>query len=121
MALKLTWVKRGMGWYAFDDFSSVFFGVRGVYIIWHSAGSPRNSVIYVGKGEVDSRLIRHQLDERVLLFINMNLMVTCAAVPEIHLDGVEAFLHKTLKPVVGERYPDVAPVRVNLPWDDETT
>ena len=32
--------------------------------------------------------------------------------------GVEKYLGESLKPVVGNRLPDVHPIRVNLPWEE---
>jgi len=32
------------------------------------------------------------------------------------MEGVEKYLADTLSPVVGERFPDRTPIKVNLPW-----
>lgn len=45
---------------------------------------------------------------------NILLFISWAKAPESYLDGVEAYLGKYYQPLIGERFPDVAPIPVNL-------
>lgn len=91
-----------------------FNGMEGVYIIWH--GGPTPKVVRVGQGVIRDRLTAHRQDEEIQAYISLILYVTWASVDARSRDGVEAFLANTLKPLVGERFPDVVPISVNLPW-----
>ena len=83
----------------------------GVYAIW--AG---NTWLYVGQGDIASRLQSHRGDSTILAYrSNGELMVTWAVVPANQMDGIERYLADTLRPAVGKLYPAVLPIPVNLP------
>src|SRR5215471_11283363 len=68
-------------------------------------------------GDVKARLTAHRVDPAVGAYRpNGGLWVTWAAVSQQALDGVERYLSETLRPLVGDRFPEAAPIPVNLPW-----
>lgn len=91
-----------------------FEGLRGVYIIWHGGTNPQT--VRVGQGFIRGRLASHRNDPQVQAYAYLTLYVTWASVPEAYLDGVEAYLAQSLRPLVGELFPNVLPITVNLPW-----
>jgi hypothetical protein len=91
----------------FDD-------LEGVYIIWH--GGPTPKIVRVGQGVIRTRLTAHRQDEEIQAYAGLNLYVTWARVDASSRGGIEAFLADELSPLVGERFPDVPPIPVNLPW-----
>ena len=115
--LKVTWYKLPSGlWCPLEgmDFSRV--STAGVYTIWH-AGNP-GRYVRVGQGLISDRAGCHASDPKITAYGRLGkLYVTWAAVPErLGLrDGVERYLAESLQPLVGDRFPDVASVLVNLP------
>ncbi len=97
-----------------DLTNSHFDNMEGVYIIWHEGESP--ATVRVGQGVIKERLQDHREDDKVQAYDHFGLFVTWASVAEQHRDGIEAYLAQELKPKVGERFPDVTPIEVNLPW-----
>ena len=97
----------------FDD-------MEGVYIIWHEGGLPAMErvggqvTVRVGQGVIRDRLQAHR-EDKVQAYSHLGLLVTWASVPEKYRDGVEAYLAQRLEPKIGERFPDVDPIEVNLP------
>lgn len=104
-------------WCSFDklDLNSVGDAV-GVYIIWH-AGNP-SRVVRVGQGKVADRLAAHRQDQEVTQYrAKGTLRVTWAAVPKASdRDGIERYLADKWTPLVGDAWPDAAPIAVNSPW-----
>ena len=77
--------------------------------------SPR--VVRVGQGDIATRLGEHRNDPEILAYAKLGtLRVTWASVPANQRDGVEAYLADTWNPLVGERFPNVAPITVNSPF-----
>jgi hypothetical protein len=91
-----------------------FDNMDGVYIIWH--GGPKPATVRIGQGTIRARLAEHRGDPAIQKFTDLGLFVTWATVPSESRAGVENFLADRLKPIVGERFPDVVPIAVNLPW-----
>jgi hypothetical protein len=93
-----------------------FDGIEGVYVIWHT-GNP-SQVVRVGQGNIRERLESHRQDPEILAYqkYGNGLCVTWAQVAAPQHDGVESFLGARLSPLVGDRFPDVTPIEVNLPW-----
>ena len=93
--------------------------VSGVYIIWYFNSNNQNRpiTIYVGQGNIADRLNSHREDPdiRYLKSSGLDLCVSWCAVHERNRDGVENYLGEVLSPLVGERYPNVSPIEVNLP------
>jgi hypothetical protein len=117
--LNLSWVKCGQGsWCKLEtvDLSRDHFNdLAGVYVIWH--GNPNAWTVRVGQGFIRDRLSIHRFDDEILRYRDWTLYVTWAQVSLQHKDGVEKYLAERLTPLVGDRFPDCYPVRVNLPWD----
>jgi len=113
--LTLTWVKPAVGWLPFETFDlRACVTNPGAYVIWHSGRPPWT--VRVGQGNVPVRLGEHRGDQQILAYRSYGLYVTWAVVPAQYLDGVERYLADQLRPLVGDRYPDVVPIPVNLPW-----
>ena len=102
------------------DFSDV--RGTGIYIVRQSTGR----TVVVGQGVIKDRLSALQKDSRVLYYDSPTspLLATWAIVQGMNqtkmlystqLDGMERYLADVLKPLLGERFPDVAPVPVPLP------
>jgi hypothetical protein len=87
-----------------------FDNLEGIYIIWQANGP----VIRVGQGIIRDRLSAHRLDPEVTAYDPLH--VTWAPVSLFHRNGVEKYLANTLKPKVGEAFPDAIPMAVVLPW-----
>lgn len=88
--------------------------MEGVYVIWH--GGSNAATVRVGQGIIKDRLAAHRADPAIQAFSQFSLFVTWASIPQIYRDGVEAFLANKLNPKVGERFPKVQPIEINLPW-----
>jgi len=85
-----------------------FDNMIGVYIIWSG-----DVIVRIGSGEIKSRIYDHRNNPEITNY--HNLKVTWAEVNQYQMHGVEAYLANTLNPQVGERFPDTAPIEVNLP------
>jgi hypothetical protein len=114
--LTLTWIKLTTGhWCQLETVDLSRVKTSGVYIIWHGGNPSR--VVRVGQGDIADRLGVHRLDVDVLKYRpNGTLFVTWASVPGSLLDGAERFLAEHWKPLIGARFPAVAPVAVNQPF-----
>ncbi len=116
--LNLEWIKcQGNQWcnlltvnLSHDHFKNL----EGVYIIWHGGQNAR--VVYVGQGIIADRLATHREELRNSGYAVLGLFVTWAQVRREYRDGVERFLAEGLRPLQGQRYPEVMPIKVNLPW-----
>jgi hypothetical protein len=87
----------------------------GVYIIWHTGNPGR--VVRIGQGDVADRLGVHRRDAWVLAYKRYGeLCVTWAALPAYQIDGVERYLANQWPPLIGDAFPDVAPLAVNPPF-----
>jgi len=117
--MNLTWNKcQGDDWcslYSVDLDNSHFDNMEGVYVIWHGGNDPKTVRIVQGVIRGD-RLAAHRDDPEVQIYSSYTLFVTWAKVATVFKNGVEAYLANTLNPLVGECFPDVTPIQVNLPW-----
>ena len=95
---------------------SHFDQMYGVYVIYYIENRYIHTV-YVGQGFVRDRLGQHRNDDRIQAYAHKTLYVTWASTTISERDGIEAYLHEKLQPLVGERVPDVDPIEVNLPWE----
>lgn len=86
----------------------------GVYVIWHGGDKPRT--IRVGQGDIRNRIDYQRTNPDVTAYSKHGLFVTWAQVPENEHDGVERYLSDLLKPLTGDRWPDVDPIPVNSPF-----
>lgn len=116
--MKLSWVMcQGDVWCNLDTVNlnhEHFNSMYGVYIIWH--GGSNALTVRVGQGFIRDRLLEHRKDSQIQAFSDKILYVTWASVPSSERSSVESFLAVSLQPLVGERFPDVPPIEVNLPW-----
>lgn len=112
--MQSTWQKcLGDVWGPFTtvDLSHTHFNnMEGVYVIWQANGP----VVRVGQGIIRDRLSAHRRDSAITVY--ENLYVTWAPVSTLHRDGVERYLANTLKPKVGDAFPNANPIPVALPW-----
>ncbi len=116
--MELSWIKcKGDEWCNLNTVNlshSHFEGLEGVYIIWHAGNNPHT--VRIGQGIIKERLATHRDDSEIQAYSSYGLYVTWASVALKYRDGVEAYLANKLNPWVGERFPDVTPIQVNLPW-----
>lgn len=114
--LSLSWVKcQNNAWCGLNTVnleSDHFDGMEGVYVIWRNTDG---HAVRVGQGVIKDRLAAHREDQTVQVYAAAGLSVSWAPVAARYRDGVETFLAVQLKPLVGDRFPDVPPIRVNLP------
>ena len=112
----VSWVKcsDGTSWCPFEKVGLAGVTAQGVYVIWHE-GQPGRTV-RVGQGDIAARLTAHRSDQQILAYRQYGtLMVTWAEVPAQSRGGIERYLANHYKPLVGEAWPDVTPILVNLP------
>jgi hypothetical protein len=113
--VNVTWVKSEAGtWLPLHFNLGTVTITPGVYVIWHQGQPPWT--VRVGQGDIPARLGAHGNDPEILAYAHLGLFVTWAAVPELLQDGIERYLADQLRPLVGDRHPDVVPIPVNLPW-----
>ena len=115
--LNLNWIKCGDDnhWCPLETVNLSKVTAKGIYIIWH--GGDPSRVVRVGQGDIASRLADHREDDEILRYReNGNLFVTWAVLPANQRDGAEVYLGDKWSPLVGERFPDVAPIAVNSPF-----
>lgn len=86
--------------------------MEGVYIIWQSNANGAKA-IRVGQGIIKDRIAEHRRNKDITKY--PDLFVTWASVSAQYRDGVEKYLADTYKPAVGDAFPNVVPIVVNLP------
>lgn len=89
--------------------ADLFKDLKGVYIIWIG-----KQVVRLGSGIIKDRIATHRKDKAITAY--KNLRVTWAKVNANQMEGVEKYLADTLKPAIGDAFPDRTPIPVNLPW-----
>ena len=89
-----------------------FDNLTGVYVIW--SGNDKSNIISVGKGIIRDKIIEMQIDKTVQES-GSDLFVTWASVPNVSLEGVEAFLCSELNPKVHNALKSIELINVNLP------
>jgi hypothetical protein len=97
------------------DLAHGAFDGDGCYVIWHGGDTPRT--VYVGQGNFRQRFSAHRINQLIQAYAKFRLYVTWSTINKPARDGVEVYLALELKPLVGERHPDVPPLAVNGPWD----
>lgn len=89
-------------------------GLLGIYTIFHTEAVPH--AVRVGQGLIGQRLDAHRSDPEILAYEAFGtLIATWIIPPAAYLNGIERFLGDALQPYVGDRFPDAAPIAVNLP------
>ena len=124
--MKVKWEKCNYSWGSFMDEDLKYIAEVGTYVIWrpvyHSyfgTDHPRRTV-YVGSGNVADRIGKHREDKRIKICLGKDKFLFTWTNLSKKSDrlGVEKYLAMRLDPIVGEKHPDVPPVRVNLPdWN----
>jgi hypothetical protein len=115
ISTKLQWIKYEDGsWCNFERVDLSYANLKGVYCIWYNGNPGR--VVRWGQGHVQSRVTQHRLNPEILAYKNKELLVTWASVAQDSLNGVEKYLSDAFPPLVGERFPEVLPLKVNSPW-----
>jgi hypothetical protein len=113
----LTWNQcQGDRWCSFENVDLThahFTGMAGVYVIWHGGQTPKT--VRAGQGDIADRIAAHRKDPKITAYSAHGLFVTWAKVPAGQHNGVEAYLADRLSPLVGDRFPDVTRIPVNLP------
>ena len=117
--MEVSWIKcEGDHWcpLAQVDLTS-YAGVDGVYFIWNPKIDSRHSqVVRVGQGDIQDRLVSHRNDPEITKYGGDDLLVTWAVEQDqLVRSGIERYLAERLNPLVGSRFPDVNPIRVNIP------
>jgi hypothetical protein len=113
--LKLDWQFHPYGgWWSFDDLDAAQVAWRDIFGIYIVAANDGRT-IRLGQGDVVPRLRVHKNDRSICNPSFGSLWITCASVGRMCVSGVERFLANELSPVVGEAFPDVGPIPVNLP------
>lgn len=114
--LQLNWIRAQAGnWLdpLKTEWTSVS-GRYGVYVIWSvRRGLFGSHIVRVGQGSIADRVRHHMLDPEIRAF--GELRFAFAEVSHHHVDAVEAYLGNRLRPMVGQRFPKVVPIEVNLP------
>jgi hypothetical protein len=101
-------------WCGFDALDLSKVTGEGVYVIWHGGQNPQ--WVRVGMGDIKDRIGKHRNDPDITQYRQFGgLFVTWAVVPAHMQKGIENYLADQLKPLVGERFPNVPPIAVNLP------
>ena len=108
---QLNWVKYTNGnWCDLMDVDLSNVTDFGVYLIWST--QPDSKAVYVGQGNTAERLLKHRRDPRIIG--HKGLKVTWASVSFHIADGIERYLSDSYKPLIGDNYPNVDPITVNL-------
>ncbi len=112
--LNLFWAKDDdVSWFALE---SVVLSNVSVYIIWHTGQTSR--VVTIGSGDIATRLLTRRTDKAILAYKTQGkLLVTWAEVAAHQLDAVQSYLVERWNPLIEERFPDMAPIEVNSPWE----
>ncbi|MFA6325191.1 MAG: hypothetical protein WCX46_03125 [Candidatus Paceibacterota bacterium] len=111
--MQLEWIKcDGDRWCSFTNVDlshSHFDDMKGVYVIFQKEGK----VVRLGQGIVKDRISSHRKD--YLITKHNPIYVTWAKVDRSQRDGVEKFLANKFNPIIGDAFPNVIPITVNLP------
>ena len=122
--MRLEWARcEGGSWCRLDSVTPRNPVARGVYVIWVPG-----RCVYVGQGYIQDRITEHRnpnsdSGRRIRSALqdvglaHLTLLITWAEVDrQDQRDGVEAFLARACRPLVGTHFPLVLPIEVNGPW-----
>jgi hypothetical protein len=114
--LTVHWIKSTTGSYLpLETIDLADVSTSGVYVIWHEGNPGR--VVRIGQGNIADRLAQHRKDPAILAYARQGtLRVIWAAVPAHQVGPVERYLANQWPPLVGDAFPDVAPLAVNSPF-----
>lgn len=112
--LNLDWIKcQNDVWCSFVNLNldhDHFIDLKGVYIIWSN-----DTVVRLGSGIIKNRIRGHRENSEITEY--PDLKVTWAKVNANQMEGVEKYLADSLNSILGDRFPDRTPIKVNLPWN----
>ena len=114
----LKWVKcaEGKEWCPFETVNLENVTTSGVYVIWYIGETTK--AVRVGQGNIAERILAHRRDPEITKFAALGkLVVTWATLAPSHRDGVERYLADRWSPLVGDAFPEVDPIPVNLPGE----
>jgi hypothetical protein len=114
--LTVQWIRSTTGTYLpLETVNLTGVSSVGVYIIWHEGNPSR--VVRIGQGNIADRLAQHRKDSEILAYARVGILrVTWATVPAHQVGPVERYLANQWPPLVGDAFPDVAPLAVNSPF-----
>jgi hypothetical protein len=116
--MKVSWYRCGMNneFCLLDKVNlnlPMFDDKNGVYIIW---SNNVKRVLKIGSGQIRERLMEHINNPEILIY--KDLYVTWTFVEGEQMLGIEKYLGDLYEPIIGDRFPDVTPVVVNLPFGE---
>ena len=98
-----------------EDISKILDELEGVYAIYYIDNYGRYKTVYVGKGEIKSRLISHLSKKEK--YVSESLEVAYSEVPKCDQGGVEHYVADELKPEMGCEWPKDSKIEVELPYE----
>lgn len=110
------WGKNTLGrWCVLPNTNFSVLSFSGVYIIWGYLNS-QIVVIKVGQStNLANRISDYKVDNQLLSYCEYPL-VTWTKLPVVRLNGVERYIGEYYNPLISKRFPDAAPIEVNLPF-----
>lgn len=118
--MQVNWIKNSQNndWFDFLRLNldaPYFSNKRGVYVIWYASPSTAR-VVRVGSGNIGERLRDHRSNVEITKYsAHGQLKVSWIVVDnENEIQGIEVFLADFYSPLVGENFPRVPSIRVNL-------
>jgi len=93
--------------------------VSGVYAVFYQGS--RGGIVTLKVGQTDDvgrRKGEYERDASVMAYATPRapLQMIWAPVNALAKDGVERYLGEALMPIIGHRFPDAVPIKVNLPY-----
>ena len=98
-----------------EDINKISDELEGVYAIYYIDNYGRYKTVYVGKGEIKSRLISH-LNKKEK-YVSESLEVAYSEVPKCDQGGVEHYVADELKPEMGCEWSQDPKIEVELPYE----
>lgn len=124
--MQIVWIKNlnTSEWFDFLRLNldaAYFTDKYGVYVIWYTSPAESNAeskVIRLGQGNIGERLRAHRTDPSILRYANIGQLKVSWAVlnnfSKMTIDGIERFLAESYRPLIGDRFPEVDTIPVNL-------
>jgi hypothetical protein len=124
MPKQVAWVKNTQNndWFDFLRLNldaPYFFGKKGVYVIWYTSPGIAK-VVRVGSGVLADRLKEHRSNPEITKYSNSGqlkvswVVVDKVAFFEHEMEGAEKYLARVYSPLVGDRFPNIPEVPINL-------
>ncbi len=121
---QVKWVKNTQNneWFDFLrlNLSAPYFDNKvGAYVIWYISPSSAKA-IRVGSGNISERLKEHRDNQEITKYSSLGqlkvswIVADNTQLRQDELEGVEAYLARVYSPLVGERFPKVIEIQINL-------